>query len=427
MKIRFDKSRAYLSLYLFMFVFMPPILPNINILYLLDIIAVLTIITKYRSEMYAIKSNDIIKSFVKSFGIFSFITILHIVFDWVIVNKLENIEYIVDIYRILGVGILISICSVYVVCYCIKNKISFKELCLCFMYAGIIESLFTLSMLISPSIKAFFNNLFIRNVYGSVENSGLNYWIFDERLYGFANVLFDGFGYGTGIIAGIAIWIMFENNKLTAKSIIFVGALICVTVLNSITGFFIAIIALLLRVVYSLKRKKIKLNSILYMILLIILSGIAILILNEKASAAINRLLANIMSILGKNSDITSYNNLVRSSYWTMPDGLIEKIIGTGHSVYSTKLFTHSDTGYTNMVWMVGILGCIWLYGTFVLPLYYNYKNSKTSFVKGIMIFLIMAFMFFEFKGIGVAINTGMPVLLTLLYMAAIYNNNTYN
>ena len=72
------------------------------------------------------------------------------------------------------------------------------------------------------------------------------------------------------------------------------------------------------------------------------------------------------------------------------------------------------------MIWMVGILGSIWLYSTFLIPIYKEYKISKTDFQKGVLLFVMISFLFFEIKGIGVAINTGMPIILTLMYMSSI-------
>ena len=213
----------------------------------MDVFAVIAIVTKYKSEYLLICTNKTISWFKNTFFIFSVVTIMHNILDWTIGEQLEVNEYIVNIYRIVGVEVLIIACSVYVVCYCLKNNLDFKQLCSCFMYAGLVQSIFAVIMVISPSAKTFFNNLFVMHTYGSIENSGIKSWIFNERLYGFANVLYDGFGYGTGIIAGIAIWLMLEEKKINIKYVLYVLVLIIVPVLNSITGFFIALLAVLLK------------------------------------------------------------------------------------------------------------------------------------------------------------------------------------
>jgi len=399
---------------------MPPIIPDINILYLLDIFAALAIITKYKSEYLVLSSNRYFSFFQISFYIFGVTTILHNIYDWTMGNRLENGEYITNIYRIVGVAILISVCSIYVVCYCKRYNFNFKQLCICIMYAGLLQSIFTLIMLLFPSAKRYFNNLFVLHVYGSLENSGISSWIFKERLYGFANVLYDGFGYGTGIIAGIAIWLMLDEKKVRIKYVLYVIILIMVPILNSITGFFIALIALFIKMLQIIKNRKINKNSFTYIILFFSSSIMGLLILSGKASAAVDRLLLNILAIFGKYNKVTSYSNLMRASYWTLPSRVIDRVIGTGHTVYTTDQFIHSDTGYTNMIWMVGILGSIWLYSTFLIPIYKEYKISKTDFQKGVLLFVMISFLFFEIKGIGVAINTGMPIILTLMYMSSI-------
>ena len=112
MILRLDKKKLYISLFLFMFIFMPPIIPDINILYLLDIFAALAIITKYKSEYLVLSSNRYFSFFQISFYIFGVTTILHNIYDWTMGNRLENGEYITNIYRIVGVAILISVCSI---------------------------------------------------------------------------------------------------------------------------------------------------------------------------------------------------------------------------------------------------------------------------------------------------------------------------
>lgn len=420
--IRIEKKKAYLSLYLFVFIFMPPFLPQINILYILDVFAFVALVLKYQNEYRIIKNNRLIKSFSLSYGLFSAMAIVRNIIDWQFFNRLEFNEYFVNIYRLLGVGILIYVCAIYVACYCYRNEIDFLSLCKCILEAGMIEAFFTVIMLLSPAVKNFFNNLFVMNVYGSWESASIASWTLKERLFGFANVLYDGFGYGTGLIAGIAFWVMLED-KFEIKKIFYFLILLVVPTVNALTGFFIAIIAIMLKGLQIFKQRGMKKTAFLS-IFLVGISGVAgALVLRGRAADSIRRLEDNLLAILGKNNGITSYNNLRRSSYWTMPQSLAAKLFGTGHSVYTTTKFTHSDTGYTNMIWMVGIIGCIWLYLSFIIPLMKEYKIVRTPFIKGVLVFMAISFMFFEIKGVGVAINTGIPIILSLMFLCAIEIN----
>ncbi|MCI5610579.1 MAG: hypothetical protein MR392_04275 [Roseburia sp.] len=418
------RKKKFLSIYLFFFIFMPPIIPSINILYVLDAVAFISLFFKYRKECNIVKKNRNISFFIRSFSFFSLYAVCRNFIDWIFVNRLENSEYLVNIYRLLGVGFLLNICAIYIVCFCIHYFIDVKELCYCIVNAGILEGFFTIIMLLSPTIKKFLNNLFVLNVYGSWENANIPSWSIEERLYGFANVLYDGFGYGTGIIAGIALFILFQD-KVTFRKIINFIILLIVPTVNSITGLFIALLAFVVKSGQVLKKNRVKTSSCVLVIFLFILGGIGFIVLGYVAPASIERIQNNILAILGRSEKVTSFGNLTSHSFWIMPDSLMGKIFGTGHSVYTTTQFIHSDTGYTNMIWMVGISGCAWLYYTFIYPLYRVYKETTDIFLKIIMCFLVFSFMFFEIKGIGVAINTGIPIIITVMYMASINNKNT--
>lgn len=418
-----NKSKLYLSIYLFFLIFMPPIIPKINVLYFVFVFSFVVITINMKKELYYIINNNIIKKFNISFLLYSIFATIHIVYDCLFGNKLELIEYIYDVYNLVGVGILINVCAIYVVCYSIKHKFNIFDICSCLIYAGLLQGIICCLAILFPIVKNKLNSIFIHNVYGSLENSGILSWTFKERLYGFANVLYDGFGYGTGVIAGISFLSLFEN-KFSLKRILFFVVLFIVPTVNAITGFFITVIAILLRVAFSLNNKKTSLSKICTVIMVLIILIIGYVILENKASYAVERLQSNIWAILGKNDGITSYKNLTRKSYWTIPDKLINVLFGTGHSVYTTKKFVHSDTGYTNSVWLVGIIGSLWLYGIFIVSALRIIRVSCDKFKKELMYFCIISFLFFEIKGIGISINTGISVVLIIMYSLAVFGQN---
>ena len=149
---------------------------------------------------------------------------------------------------------------------------------------------------------------------------------------------------------------------------------------------------------------------------------LGMIMLKEKAAMSFRRLWANILAILGDYKGTTSFSNLMRKSYWILPTKVTNVLFGTGHSVYQIKNYTHSDVGYINMIWLSGIIGSAWLYGSFIALALNVKKCSINTLQKNISIFCIFAFLLFEAKGIGIAINTGIPIIM-LIYYAILFEN----
>lgn len=418
MKIKLDPRKIYLSLFLFLFIFMPPIIPKINILYLLDLISFFLLFTEYKDDMLAVLRIKSIKRFNEAYWIFVLCTIIHMFYDFAFVNKLDLIDYMISLYKLIGVGILIQIVVIYCVCYCNKNKLSIEDLIQCIICAGLIQATITIFTLLSPSLKLFLYRIFINNVYGSEVQFAR--WMYSERFFGFARVLFDGFGYGTGIIAGLVFLRLFEKHKI--KDVFQFSVLLLVPAVNAITGVVIALFSGIIILVNFLSNKKIKILSIIYFVGVFAIGILGMIMLKEKAAMSFRRLWANILAILGDYKGTTSFSNLMRKSYWILPTKVTNVLFGTGHSVYQIKNYTHSDVGYINMIWLSGIIGSAWLYGSFIALALNVKKCSINTLQKNISIFCIFAFLLFEAKGIGIAINTGIPIIM-LIYYAILFEN----
>lgn len=423
MVLRISKKNLFASIYMFFIIFMPPVFHGINSLYVLDIISLVILLFQYKKQLLNILKNKHIIHFNVMMMLIMLYVLFRVMIDAIFVNKLELNEYLVVMYRFIGVIFFIQIPVLFMVCYYQKNNFSYNEVCKTVINAGLIEACFTFMALLSPTVKKILVTIFINNVYGSVDNISWGSWIFTERLYGFANVLFDGFGYGTGIIAGLAMFILFTESNMI-KNIIIFGILLVVPTVNSITGLFIAVIAIPLVLYFGLKSGKIKGKSIIIVVFLILLMILGLVALQEVAPQSMLRLQDNINAILGKETvnSVTSYGNLLRSSYWVLPSDRFSLLFGTGHDIYTTDAFGHSDVGYTNMIWLLGIVGSVLLYGVFVKLILSACKRANNAFEKQVLLFLSVAFLFFEIKGIGIAINTGIPVIILLSFYSLICN-----
>ena len=415
MKVRINRKKAFLGIYLFFIIFAPPFIKGISSLWIVFIYSVVMMLFTYSSVVKEILMNVSIRRFNFLFIGITIVTVGHMLIDYVIGCHFSMIEYIMQAYRFVGIIVIIQSTVVYAICYCKINGLTYQDVCDCIVIAGLIEAVFTYSMLFFPTIKTFFVNIFIKNVYGSVENAGFGSWVYDERFYGFANTLISGFGYGTGIIAGLAFLNIFEKKKNLNHVIIFL-ILIVVPMVNSITGVFIIFLAVGVKMISTLFSLKIKRKSFIPISLIAVFSIVAFLVLQLLAPAAMQRFIVNILAILGKYDGTTSYKNLRGEGFWTVPSKWIELLLGTGHDVYAKDSFVHSDVGYVNMLWLTGILGCFWLYGSFYYLCKQGVKKGKSLYHKLTVHFVMLSFFFFEFKDIGISVNTGIPIIMTVVY-----------
>lgn len=425
MKLRISKVRAKLSIVLFCTIFAPPFIKNVNFIWLVFIYSMCKLVTQYRNEAKRILSLNPVRRFNVGFFTIALLISVHMLIDAWMINRLDSMVYIVQIYRFAGVIVIIQAVVIYIVCYCMEHSLNFNDLYECILSAGLIEAVFTILMLCSPQIKSSLVDIFINNVYGSIENSNLHSWDYNERLFGFANVLFDGFGYGTGIIAGMAFFNIFnKKNKMKATVVYIILAI--VPLVNSVVGSLIVVIAVFLKGIQAVREQKIDRNSIQIVMFIAVLAVAIIGLLTYMAPDSINRLLNNLMAIMGisTKTEITSFSNLFRKSYWILPEGFLNLLFGTGHTVYSTVVFAHSDVGFINMIWLSGIIGAAFLYGCFALLLLRAFRQAKTSLEEIGVFYTLIVFFFFDIKGIGIALNTGIPIILLLAYMSLAVGGN---
>ena len=69
-------------------------------------------------------------------------------------------------------------------------------------------------------------------------------------------------------------------------------------------------------------------------------------------------------------------NSIVLSNTKTLPEDLIELLIGSGHNVYNVydTMHVHSDVGYINMIWEFGLLGSAILLSVLASIFYHAYR-----------------------------------------------------
>ena len=407
MKIYISKKNVYLSVFLFFAIFCPPLVKNVNLLFFMTAYSVVALLWRYQKETYAFLKQKTIRLFQLSFVTVALYMTARMVYDCFWGSRLNILVYLLYLYKVWGAFLFVQPIAVYVVLYCKRHRVDYQRLLKVIIMAGLIEACFTVMMLVFPTVRMYLLEIFFKNVYGSDMSYYAN-WFYNERFYGFANVLVDLFGFATGIICGLC-WIYF--GKHDKKYLVCFLVLLIVPLSNSITGVVMAAIGVFVPLFMDLKRGKKSTRVVGSTVFMIVAGSAGLLFLYRKAAGSLERLASNVLALFGNADNITSIEVLFSDDFWAVPSSVFGKLFGTGHSVYSTGVFAHSDVGYVNTVWLIGIVGCV-----FIKLFQGAYLKCDSEDKKVSIIFAGICFFVFEVKGIVVSINPGILIIFILMY-----------
>lgn len=409
-------------IYIFCYLFAPPIIPNINFIFIVFAYSAIAILIKYRKQLAQTFKLKNIKKLIKILIIYLIIYFLSIVINGIITQKWYIDNYIINIYSLILAFPITITCSLYIIYRSEELKIDFWNLIKFFIYAGVIQAIIALLMLCFPAIKSFFINLMY---YTTKEELLITEWVNSRRFYGFAHSMLDLFGFGTGILALLPVYYGLHVNK---KYIILSPLLLVVPFLNSRSGLVIYGIGLLLLMIMSFRKMKAK-DVIKYITLILIVLALIIAVINFFSPNTIEWIIKDFNSFIftAENEEIGTADVLFSKSFWTIPP--VENwLLGTGYTVsaysdYSVEGITHSDVGYINEFWKTGIIGSAILYYFIYSMLKMAYLSDKTEdgkLVRHMFIFFGIAIIVFLVKASIFTYNPGTAIIYTLALMKII-------
>lgn len=416
---RYSLNRFYLPLYLFFFIFAPPIIPNINSFHILFLYTFIILIFKYYGLFRSFIRKKICRIFFYGY-ILLLLYVVALMMICMISGKINIMNEITQLYRYFMVVLELPVCSIYISIYCRKNGYRYYDLIKNIIYAGLIQSIFTILMFSSPSIKSkIVNFMSITNGNGG-SFLNMSAWEYARRYNAFSDNLQDAFGWGTGIIAGLALFLALHYNKKYFWAFPF---LIFVPLLNSVTGLVfsgIMIFIILLPYVMTGNFKGIK-----YIVGLLV-GGILIAIIVICVNPFIFKWVSsNILAIgkLGRGSaSSTSFGHLMNNSNWIFPENVYEIVFGTGHNVMGDALgYHHADPGLTNNIWLMGIVGTTYLYCLWSVVIGVAEKKMGHEFFS-LFFSVWVCFILFEIKGLTNFYNPGMAITECLIFSTLIEN-----
>lgn len=305
-------------------------------------------------------------------------------------------------------------CILYIIIKCENLSYSITDLLKVVIGAGLIQALICICMILSPEFKRIIVSFMYRMTNDTIY---LNVWHYNKRFYGFANNLLDTFGYGTGIIASLALFLAF-NKKISY--LLLLPPLILVPFMNSRSGLVIFSIGLLIAIpdfLVHCNRNTIIKGIFLFFTLFIVLN-ILIFYLKKNEADTFTWVVSgtkDIFKLFQGQSGEGSLKTLFSKQFWNLPSG-IRLLTGTGHSLYDARGFMHSDVGYINDIWLVGIIGMFFLYFPYINLLFKAFIKGYYGFEKCIVFFLFIALFVFNIKTFTFAYNTGTAITLLIIF-----------
>ncbi|MCI6517099.1 MAG: hypothetical protein MR442_07955 [Lachnospiraceae bacterium] len=408
-------DKVLCSLYLFVLVFAPPIIPYPYLF--LTIISFLALITTHRLTVWNVIRKSGIYEWVSVMALLAIYTIIVPLPISVRCNDIVNISHYISIINRYGVMIVVvSVCVTYLLCKAEQNRYGYEFLIESFIDAGVLEGTCSILAFLFPNVKNFFI-FFMKRFSESMLYS--NTWYITVRSYGFASTLVDVFGFGVGVIAGICFFYGITGKK---KYIIESVVIAVATLLNSRTGLLIYIIAVVVSILCVLQKRHFRkmLTTVIAIGILAFLSSniIRIMSTNEYTLGWFQSGINSVFDFINGTGNSTgdAMSTLFQDDFWKLPD-FPRIIFGTGHSIYRAEGYVHSDVGYINELWLFGIIGCLLLYGKIVEMCMSLKRKSQIELFKYAAIFLLVSYFFFNIKGVALGYNPGAVSVFIIIFV----------
>lgn len=422
-----NRSEVGFVLYLFCFIFAPPIVPKIDFIFIVFVFSVFQLLRRKKSAVKQVFAY----SGIKKFCIGMFLAYTYVLFIMVIGLFFQYVgtsNYIKTIYRF---GLLIPVtvtCVVYIIVKSNEMNYDIYDILLAFIKAGAIQAVISILMLLIPTLRESLVAIMSSN---AGDNITINLWDYQRRFYAFSNTVLDSFGYGTGILAALPLFLAIKRSS---KCLFVIPILLVVPFLNSRTGLVVFSIGLICATpLYLLKSSFIRLLKTVLMLVIVVLILVGayrtISVINPMTTEWVQNGMMNLLSVLHiVNSDYSigyteSTSHLVSASKWYTPNAL-GTVFGTGHNVYQANGFVHSDVGYINDLWLGGVIGLFLLYSPLIYILLKSALQYPRMEIKFLTLFLCVAFLVTNIKGYMINYNSGMAITLAISFSILYFSKN---
>lgn len=407
-----------LVIYIFMLLYAPPIIKNINTLLGLFIFTIILLCTKYRKDVVLFLKEKEVKKIGLLFGLYFAWYAITILINWIFYKEIYFSNIFMNLYS-MGLVIPVTlVCVLFILIYSKKNDISFDRIIRFTIYAGAIQGVICLLSFLFPSVKTFLLNLLY---YLTGDELFVDPYHAPRRFYGYSNGMVDAYGFGSGIIACLPFFYSLNSKK---KYLLFIPLLLLIVVLNSRTGLVIFAIGFLIWLIYIIYKKRLKeyFNIILFSITAFCL---VIIVVYHIKPLTISWIIKDFSSFFS-NKNWGTADRLFSANFWKIPTG-VRILIGAGYSVagfggISDILGFSSDVGYINEIWRTGIIGMFILLFTLFYISYVIIKKKRSKY-SNLMIFFLLSLLVGNIKLVIFIYNPGIVVILLYVLYELAFNN----
>lgn len=409
--LRLDK--VWMSIYMFLFIFQPPFF-KVNLIYFLGSFTFLLLLYKPKTTGRIFVSSGM-TGFYKIILMLALGMLLTSVIDYCLITKVFVLSG-----RIHSLNQLVILTGLELICVCYileRSEVcgySIDDIFRFIAIAGIIQGCCTLMALLSPTLRDYFLQF----------QTWANEWHRERRGYGFSASLVDNFGFGIGLIAGVALL----GNGSKRDKLVTIGLCFISGVLNARTSIVVFAIALFAFLVFK-DNRTVALRLVIAFILIIILYKyflpqfvVKLYGIDSNNARWIASGIDEVLSLVSTRDRIDNVSFLSDLSH--LPSNMFIWLFGTGHNVYglSSIIGFHSDSGYINSIWEFGLIGTIILfYGLYMIARKAFFKNRTYS---SIVIFISISYLIVTLKCILIGCNPGTIVAYIVLFSIIYFGNN---
>lgn len=423
MKIR-EMKKIYAVLYLFIMIFAPPFLPKTNLI--LSLYSILMILIKYRQSYQQILVPGGQKRWMASICFFLAYAIAVILINGIFFNDMVQISHYTALFnRFMVLTVTLVPCATYYICYMKSNHLGEEDFIRCMVYAALIEA----GLVLFSFVFDDFHNLLLILLRRFGDSSLYeNTWYILIRSYGFAGTLVDTFGFGMGLLAGISL----IYGVLYKKIYTFFSLIIAIAgTIDSRTTLVIYAISIVLVLSYGVLKvkRKLLLYSLIGFAVMFILIRLMLQFLENINYATyiwVQDAWHEIRLLFESGESTGTFKVLFSDGFWQFP-GFFQFLFGSGHSLYSAEGYAHSDVGYINDLWFVGIFGVFFLYGNLFQLVRKCYISFSNILIKLYCIFFVLSFLIFNVKGCAIGYNPGMAVILSAIFVISFLSKSKKN
>ncbi|WP_249869216.1 hypothetical protein [Oceanobacillus saliphilus] len=420
------KLDIVLILYLFLWLFDPPLIKNFSFEPILTIYSIIYVVLNYGYAKVAIAKSRI-TIFIKGYLLYFIYGVVITGLNFLFRNDVNLTSAFLNTFiGLISYGLYIIAIGLFVTTRSQKKGYDFYFLIKMIIFAASIQAVLVIASFLSSDIKNYFIQIMSTNISSSNKISTYVTDISGKRNFGFAYSLYDMFGYVTSIMFITTFNYALYRNKLY---FIISGAIFMMPLLNSRTGLLLSvlglIISLLLYLIYSGKATSFLKVLFSLLILSYLLSAVFNLIqLNAPTTYTWMKEGIDSTIALITEGEVTGGYYTNASMFWFFPTDL-SIIFGTGLTP-KDLINTGSDVGYVNVIWKFGIVGLLIVIALYTKLLKTVIKTSDSGLKKAIGFYLIFSVLIYMVKLDVVKASPGAYIMFLLCFII-LYDNHEKN